>query len=340
MLKFDLVKILESKMSIKSFNFNGIQVYNAGDLRDIIPDYFRGSILKIIEKRNIPDDAYFYANYTKKEGWKSVPPTFIKKKLLLKASWVEDHKLVGFEPLPSSIYNEFCHKASIDVRGEKEYDKIWFKAADVEEEIEESVEDLLDDENDSKRFLLKDNTVELYLSYQGLVKVSYRCKKEFTINFQKMFAQNYFAFQFKTDVKDFLNTNLNTNKNVHVAYVFINGYVKDHRGWFNIPNEYNDQDIIIYYGVTMQKDFAEKYSKLSSLTLKYHVYTDENTIDKYFKDWHFKTHVAIMSENTLNNDVYNIFENLGNSEKKYKFYEELLAKKNQIIGEYASLCSK
>lgn len=139
-----------------SFVFNGFKVYDAVEIKDKVPTYFVGcsaTILKIIEKKNIPVDQYFFASYSKKDGWKEVSGDYLRRKLLIKADWVENN-VPGFmkdKEKESELAKEKYETAppllqlndnekfvdddgvpfDIEVRGERSCDKIWFKAVDV-----------------------------------------------------------------------------------------------------------------------------------------------------------------------------------------------------------------
>jgi hypothetical protein len=55
-----------------AFTFNAVKVYDAQFIKERVPTYFTGcsaTILKIIEKKNIPVNSYFFASYSNKNGY-------------------------------------------------------------------------------------------------------------------------------------------------------------------------------------------------------------------------------------------------------------------------------
>jgi hypothetical protein len=60
-----------------TFDFFGVTVYNADELKDYDPNFFFGcsrGVRKIIEKKNIPDTEYCYGS-SSKSGWKKCDST-------------------------------------------------------------------------------------------------------------------------------------------------------------------------------------------------------------------------------------------------------------------------
>jgi hypothetical protein len=142
-----------------AFSFNGTRVYDALFIKEKVPTYFVGcsaTILKVIEKKNIPVDQYFFASYSVKTGYKECSAEYKSRRLLINAEWVEAN-VPGFgmaTPAPSATpppkvyppappilelkdHEKFTDDTGkiyeIEVRGERHVDKIWFKARDVEQ---------------------------------------------------------------------------------------------------------------------------------------------------------------------------------------------------------------
>lgn len=138
-----------------AFDFQGTQVYDAAFVKEKAPSYFAGcsaTILKIVEKKDIPIDQYFFASYSKVNGWKllSHDSTYKARKLLITKEWV-DENVPGFgnakaakldlQPLPPLLNLEEDEKfknadgkvIDITVRGERHPDKIYFRGTDIGE---------------------------------------------------------------------------------------------------------------------------------------------------------------------------------------------------------------
>lgn len=77
-----------------AFEFNGFTVYDAISIREKVHWYFYGcsaTIINIIKIKNIPHDQYFFASYSKKNGWKEASSDYPRRRLLIKSSWVESN---------------------------------------------------------------------------------------------------------------------------------------------------------------------------------------------------------------------------------------------------------
>ena len=144
-----------------SIELDNCVYYEASFLKEKVPTYFIGcsaTINKIIEKKNIPNEQYIFASYSKVRGWNRLPQdsAYKVKKLLITKVWVEsnvpgfikiDPKSGGktnvpvnkYEDAPPLLYledheqfrDEKGNIIEIEVRGERHHEKIWFKAKDV-----------------------------------------------------------------------------------------------------------------------------------------------------------------------------------------------------------------
>lgn len=329
-----------------TFEYKGFKVYDAGTIKERVPTYFYGcsaTIMKIIEKKNIPNDQYFFASYSKKYGWKETSSDYLRRKLLIKASWVESN-VPGFikdlnieipkdkyEIAPPILYldddekfNESGEIVEIEVRGERSFDKIWFKMTHIGKMLGiEHLRNTLADKKsafivneDYQTFLIgeSEKTIKksMFLTYKGIVKLFHASLKPIARTFQNWASEKLFVIRHGTneqknllvadvlgvgvkDIKAFLNTNVNT---MPVVYLFIIGKVKDLRESLNIHDHYNNNDYVVKYGLTndLNRRTSEhvasctKISKNIVLALKYHVFlsTAENDVEKYFKGakWH------------------------------------------------------
>ena len=307
---------MASNFNMTTFLFDNVRVYDALFIKDKVPTYFVGcsaTILKIIEKKNIPIDKYFFASYTVKNGYKSCSAEYKTRRLLINAVWVEEN-VPGFSPDGKSKVvklvkpvKEYLHAPDIlhledeekfkdengdiidiEVRGERHYDKIWFKARDIEKMLD--LDDITKTVTDIKSSYERDthyqtfhlipltrgsgegeqikninkNELSMFLSYWGLVKMLFGRMHPIAIKFQRWAIEKLFAIQMGTkDQKEDLAADvlgvtpkalkavLNTNVgSMPVVYMFQLGSVKSLRNTFNIPNSYKDTDIVLKYGLT------------------------------------------------------------------------------------------
>lgn len=292
------------------------RVYDALFLKERVPTWFTGcsaTILKVIEKQKIPVDKYYFASFSAKSGYKECSAEYKSRKLLIDADWVEAH-VPGFgshppapspakiQEKPAKVYapappylvlnedekfkNEKGETLDIEVRGERHYDKLWFKAKDVEEMMGmENVNGTLvsststyergihfetfdlippsgiPDKGDQKK---NANELAMFLSYWGLVKMLFTRKNPLAVHFQRWAIEKLFTIQMGSiddkqnlaadilgvtpkALKAVLATNVSS---LPVVYLFELGNVKDLRESLNIPQDFKDDQIVVKYGLT------------------------------------------------------------------------------------------
>lgn len=294
------------------------RVYDALFIKERVPTWFTGcsaTILKVIEKQKIPVNKYFFASLSKL-GYRECSAEYKSRKLLIDADWVEKN-VPSFGntaspppiPRPAKIYppvppyialkadekftNEQGERLDIEVRGERHFDKIWFKARDVEvmlqlEDISKIMNstssydqglhyqtfDLISDKKIRGEGDQKDKSeLALFLSYWGLVKMLFSRRHPIAVHFQRWAIEKLFTIQLGSfndkealaadvlgvtpkTLKCVLNTNVNS---MPVVYLFTLGTVKDLRDVLNIPGIFKDDDIIVKYGLT--QDFKRRTSE-------------------------------------------------------------------------------
>jgi hypothetical protein len=194
-----------------------------------------------------------------------------------------------YPPAPDVLYlnddekfkDENGNTIDIEVRGERHFDKIWFKARDVEKMLEiDNIRATLVDAKSSYDVCAHYQTFDLiplvrssnkgdqtkdkaetamFISYWGLVKMLFSRKHPIAVHFQRWAIQKLFTIQMGTaDAKNELAADvlgvtphalkavLNTNVNaMPVVYLFSLGRVKDLRDTFDIPTEHKDDDIVV-----------------------------------------------------------------------------------------------
>ena len=324
-----------------AFTFDSNLVYDALFIKDKVPTYFVGcsaTILKIIEKKNIPIDKYHFASYSAKNGYKTCSAEYKTRRLLIHADWVEEN-VPGFGNKPaitkvktSKAYptapeilhledsekfrDEDGNVIDIEVRGERHYDKIWFKARDIESML--GLDDISKIFNTTSSyecnlhyttFHLSEcppnmgafdqkktgNPTCLFLSYWGLVKMLFGRKHPIAIKFQRWAIEKLFCIQMGTKdqkedlaadvlgvtpkaLKAVLNTNVGT---MPVVYLFQLGCVKDLRNTLDIPEAFKDTDMVCKYGLTQDLKRRTSEHEIAFKKLAYEDGTGVNIGLKY-----------------------------------------------------------
>jgi hypothetical protein len=83
--------------------FQGVNVYNLSDLIAFDRAFFVGCIKyrrSAIQKKNIPDDQYWFATYSKQTGvWSPALPENKKAKVLISEDWAHNNlpKITGIQ---------------------------------------------------------------------------------------------------------------------------------------------------------------------------------------------------------------------------------------------------
>jgi hypothetical protein len=190
------------------------------------------SIRKIIDKKKIPEEDFLLATYNKKQGYTKCDLDVKRAKLYLKKEWV-DSNIPGFgnhsikleiEPVHPLLLLEEDEKfkdekgniVEIEVRGERDLEKIWFKASDVGKMLEYKEGEIIvmlthktssfGKNEDYKTFIQerlisnqslpnKGNPTTIYLSYHGLVRLLIIRRHPIVNHFQKWALNTLFIHQ-------------------------------------------------------------------------------------------------------------------------------------------------
>jgi hypothetical protein len=266
-------------------------VYFADDIKKFDSVYFYGcakTIRKIVDKKKIPDDMYFYVSKTK-DGWKKSVEMFKKSKLVIKTEWVEknvpnmttDHTIKNdIENAPDilELTEEESFKytdgnvMNIEVRGERQYDKCYFSVRDVAKcfDVKSLRKVLTEKRTDGymknvhyKKFLINSKTI-LFLTYSGFIRMLYTSRKKNINMFSEPLTQLLFASHLGTieqrtqsaatvmgcDV-DTVKTVFGTmDMSVSCVYLFIIGTAKNLRTSMTVDKKYSDDMIIAKFGMT------------------------------------------------------------------------------------------
>jgi hypothetical protein len=323
-----------------TFAFKSYKVYDGLFIKDKAPTYFVGcaSVPNIVKKKTIPVDQYFFASYSAKTGYKECSEDYKGRKLLIRAEWAEMN-IPGFGtvptepqappkpaktylPAPPILFLEDSEKfvdangklVQMEVRGERNWKKIWFKARDVEKMLDLSnIHSVLTHTTsayqvgkDYNTFCLSTTKESLlppfkspepstFLSYSGLVRMLITRRHPIAERFQDWAFEKLFTLQHGTQdakeelVADVLGVTpkalkavLNTNVTCMPAiYLFHLGSVEALRTTLAISDKYDDNATVYKFGRSdnlhrRTGEHEANYGKLPNvdLRLKHHVYID------------------------------------------------------------------
>lgn len=338
-----------------SVSINEIEYYEANFVKEQQPTYFYGcssTIRKIIEKKQIPLEDYLLATYNKKQGYTICDSDVKRAKLYLKKEWI-DSNVPGFgnhsikleiEPVPPLLLLEEDEKfkdeqgntIEIEVRGDRDWQKIWFKASDVGKMLEYKDDEIrviltkkdssFQQEEDYKTFIQervtlsyslpnKGNPTTIYLSYHGLVRLLMIRRHPIANHFQKWAMNTLFVHQFGTTEQkeelgaDLLGIDLRTLKSVFklfvdkipCLYLFYLGDAGDLRE--KIPNGLENNRKMYKYGFTddlerRTRDHRKSYGE--DIQLVHFVYIDPKYLSK--AETSFKEKIECFTD-LKNNDM-------------------------------------
>lgn len=344
-------------------NICDIDIYFAEDIKKFNGAYFYGcakTIRKIIDKKKIPDDMYFYVSDTK-SGWKKSVDTFKKSKLVIKAEWVEknvpnmtsDHTIkndIEYAPEILELTDEESFKdangniMNIEVRGERQHDKCYFRVHDVAKCFDaKSLRKVLTEKRTEgyidgihyKFFIripiavsgdLHSNKKILYLTYMGMLRFLFSSRNKNAEQFQEWASTILFASQMGTPeqktkvisqisgcspdaVKSVLGTS--TSK-VSCVYLYKIGTVEQLRTSMKISKDIKDDMIIAKYGMT--DDLKRRTNEHNKTFSK----CDGSNLQLIYSTWIDDSYIS-----TAEVDIKDYFENLDCS-FKYKNMDELV----------------
>jgi hypothetical protein len=183
---------------------------------------------------------------------------------------------------------------------------------------------------------------DLYLTYNGLVRMLYVSNSTTARKFQYWASKSLFTLQMGTLeskhqlFSETLGTSVDALKQIYspmtttisCIYFFTIGYVKDLRESMNISDEHGDDDIAGKYGRTIdvvqrgdQHKKSFEHVKGANLHLKFcamvdsdYLVTGENDVKSYFKKYSFKfesmTELVIINKDKLH-DISCIYNDIG-----------------------------
>jgi hypothetical protein len=326
-------------MDLMTISMDGNKYISVDDIIKNAPIYSKGcrSSRDLIRKKEL--DNYIYVKMTD-DGWiktdgKSAKfdKVFIEENIIKSIPELnkESEKIIdenGIEMAPEIIELEDNEKfkdenglpLNIETRGERKYDKIFFKVKDVSRlfditnlKIVILAKDKNYDMNTHYKYFMcngtnslkKTSKKTLFLTYEGILRVLFVTRNNKTAPFIKWALEVLFITQMGTNedkqklagdilginaqvVKEVFNCDANT---VPCVYLFNLGYVKDLRLSMNIDNKYDDNSIVAKFGFTKSlarrtTEHINNYSKINgcNLKLKHYSYVDPQYINVAEKD--------------------------------------------------------
>ncbi len=209
------------KQNLTSFTFEGNSVYLLNDLIIFDRPFFVGCIdkpRKTIQKKNIPEDQYWFATYSKRtDTWSPAIPENKRANVLISEDWVHSNlpKLTGdqdaykYKPLPpllelreeEKFRDELGNVYEVEVRGEKTKEGIRFKCADIQKLFEMEIIHNIDRWLDQTEYdmFCSGGTIHsitppeqnmtayqaaTYLTYNGLLKIIFTSRSGTGYRFQ------------------------------------------------------------------------------------------------------------------------------------------------------------
>ena len=219
--------------NLELININDVEYFYASELHKSDPNYFYGcanNTRNIVKKKSIKNEYIFWA-YKKKGEWVTSKRTYAKAKLLLTKEWVFNNVPMfatnnkvkyDIEPAPEILELDDNEKLrdcdgnimEIETRGERDVDKCYFKAKNIEKffGIKDINNTLLKSTSSYKEnlhykyFTLQknDNVMKkkvkkrLYLTYTGLIRCLYVSRNKNADKFQKWASKILFTVQMGT----------------------------------------------------------------------------------------------------------------------------------------------
>ena len=364
---------------------NNQTVYNAEDIYNYDAAFFIGCnrIRLIIEKKKLKNDDYFFA-YQKKDEWIKSTVNYPRAKLFLTEEYVVKNvpkmmdvikqELYKYEEAPKILELENNEKfkdknnkiINIEIRGEREHNKIYFKVKDVSIGFEMPnlndtiLRDISKYElnihykfftiNNSDKSRILTSKKFLYLTYNGILKVLFSSRTGNAESFQLWATQKLFTVQFgninqKEELaSSLIGVNHQTIKDVFktncaktpCVYLYLIGKASD-----ILEGEYNENDLLCKFGCTddlqrrcsehnntYKKEFDSNIELLCfSIIEAQYIFDAESNIKQYFKS-------NLISYESMKELIIINKNNLQQIKQHYKMIQ------NSYIGRFEELTNK
>jgi len=216
-------------------NINNIKYYNADELKEYDIAFFAKTsktIRQVIERKNIPKEEYSYFCFNKKENkWKesNKDKPSAKAKLLIKEEWSKqnipkfnENIKNEYEEAPPILelkeeekFKDINNKSlDIEVRGERNVNKCYFKGKDIEKvfEVVKFQSNIIRDyssyvEGEHYKFFItkkssngskNSSKKNMYMTYLGFTKLLFVSRNKNATIFQKWSSKILFTHQLGT----------------------------------------------------------------------------------------------------------------------------------------------
>ena len=283
---------------------NNNNYYSAEDVYKLYPSNFPNcgaKLRNIIEVKNLDKSDYIYLKFdSKSKSWIPSSESYSRAKLFLNKKWVDKNNITNDETndkviqepqiieltLEEKLKDTDGNIMNIEIRGERNYDKCYFRLEDIVKyfNISDSINKTIintgsgyEKELDYCVFSVNQvinnypNTVKksgqqkrIFLTYNGLIRMLYVSRSKQALEFQKWASQILFTHQFGTkNQKDELVSKLlgvpckmvrdvckRSISPISCVYLFTLGKVKQLREQFKISDKYEDDAIVVKYGRT------------------------------------------------------------------------------------------
>lgn len=300
-------------------HINNKKYYLANDLRTIKPHLFKGcsTARAFADKHKLSNDKYIYARLYDKNKWVETDGSSRKfDKLFLRKKWFDEKYLsktnsndaddtaVAPDIIELDDNEKFFDNdgtvVDIEVRGERQYDKIFFRVSDITiafnlKSLHRNILDVKSSYVKNKHYVYlfisgsseKKLVKKLFLTYKGLLRVLFASNKNTADKFVDWASQTLFTCQMGTPVQ---KTNLVSNllgvhpeaikavfnKSVNTLpciYLFSIGLVKDLRKSLKIASSYRDNELVYKWGTTADierrtKEHTLDFSKINGSKLE------------------------------------------------------------------------
>jgi len=307
---------------MKIYTIKNNKYYLASDLMQKHPTFFKGCKNNrgiIARKKDAIEGHYLFARKDNDKWIKTDGSSRKLDKLFISKKWFNEifdpNQEDKIEMAPKVIhleehemfYDNNGNPIEIEVRGEREFDKCYFKVKDIMDGfgLKSLHNTITNKEYDGYREGThykyfypekslsqgKKTSKKLYLTYSGLMRVLFSSNKDTAEKFLKWASKTLFAAQMGTTdqkhvlIADTIGVSIEAIKAIFnksatslpVIYLFYLGIVKDLRKSLKIPDSYGDDEKVYKWGMTEDlirrtKEHQNTFSKISGCQLELFLY--------------------------------------------------------------------
>lgn len=320
----DFFDIKNDNLNVNIINYNGHEFVNAEFLKIQNPEYFtncKTSIRHIIADKKLTDELYIFATFNnklKKWSFNNDNPS-LRAKLFIKKSFSDVNIIIAkkeifneqFDEVPPILQLTLDEKfkddddniIDITVRGYRQRDKCFFLVDDISDKFD--IINLKDnilanvssyDINIDYKFFVNNHNnkifKELYLTYDGIIKLVFISKSKKAHRFRNWVIDNLFTMHLGTkehkedlahkllgvSTKHIKNTLKLQSGNVSCIYLFTLGLVSDLRSSLNISTDFPNHFIVGKFGrsddlLRRNGEHENDFGKFNGVNLRLKVYS-------------------------------------------------------------------